>query len=561
MKDVKKTVVSIITLILICSVILMSKDAYASSSDDFVIENGILIEYSGNGGKVVIPEGVVEIEDMVFIGHDSITELLLPKTLTKIGSFAFSECSSLENLIIPENVKEIGNFAFSDCNNLKNITLGKGIVSIESVFIGCSSLKSIELPNSIKIIDDAFTNCTSLESISIPNSVTSMNYAFMNCTSLENVTIPNGVKSLERTFDGCTSLKNVTIPNSVTSMNVTFYNCKELIAIEIPSHVTSIYGAFWGCSNLEKISIPKSVTSMGFAFEGTPWLEQKRLERNDGIVIINNILIDALYAEGKVVIPKGVTKIEENAFYESEDVTSVVIPEGVTELGMLAFGSCTNLKTVTLPKSVKTIHAGAFMNCKKLNNIVIPKNVTYIGEYSFSMCPSLKTITFLNKKGTFTEEIFSPHIEIKFGNYQEYLDSLPSMLTIKGYKNSMIQELAENLVTWEYGNKQVKFVDLESEKSTVYGIKIPSSLSMNKGKSVSLKITLPKGMARVTNDPGSSGKINQVVIDHKSSNKKVATISSNGKITGKGKGTATITTTVTWEYGVKKTYTTKVTVK
>ena len=38
-----------------------------SSASDFVIENGILTEYKGSGGDVVIPDGVTSIRSGAFI--------------------------------------------------------------------------------------------------------------------------------------------------------------------------------------------------------------------------------------------------------------------------------------------------------------------------------------------------------------------------------------------------------------------------------------------------------------------------------------------------------------
>ena len=37
-----------------------------SNTSDFVIENGVLKEYKGSGGNVVVPEGVTSIGDEAF---------------------------------------------------------------------------------------------------------------------------------------------------------------------------------------------------------------------------------------------------------------------------------------------------------------------------------------------------------------------------------------------------------------------------------------------------------------------------------------------------------------
>ena len=75
-----------------------------NNASDFVIENGVLKEYTGPGGDVVIPDGVATIEGCLYSG-------------------AFSSCRNLEGITIPESVKEIQRGAFHNCYMLRYVEL------------------------------------------------------------------------------------------------------------------------------------------------------------------------------------------------------------------------------------------------------------------------------------------------------------------------------------------------------------------------------------------------------------------------------------------------------
>ena len=94
-----------------------------------------------------------------------------------------------------------------------------------------------------------------------------------------------------------------------------------------------------------------------------------------------------------VVIPKGVTRIGNNAFEGCESLTSVTIPEGVTSIDGWAFCGCKSLTSVTLPESVISIGACAFRFCESLASITIPVSVTSIGWGAFNGCTSLTSVT------------------------------------------------------------------------------------------------------------------------------------------------------------------------
>lgn len=77
-----------------------------------------------------------------------------------------------------------------------------------------------------------------------------------------------------------------------------------------------------------------------------------------------------------------VTSIGKVAF-EYSTLTRVVIPEGVTVIDNGAFFGCTGLTSVVVPNSVAIIGEAAFQNCTALTSLVIPDNITSIGDNAF----------------------------------------------------------------------------------------------------------------------------------------------------------------------------------
>lgn len=184
---------------------LMPGTAFAADSD-FVIEDGVLTEYNGPGGDVVIPDSV-----------------------TSIGDYAFLSCDGLTSVTIPDSVTSIGEYAFAWNYNLTNVTILDGVTSIG---VG------------------VFDNCPYLTNVDIPNSVTTIGEGAFKHSGLASVNIPNGVTTIERdTFYYC-GLASVTIPDGVTSIGETaFYNCFNLTSVTIPASVTTIGSAAFGLTD------------------------------------------------------------------------------------------------------------------------------------------------------------------------------------------------------------------------------------------------------------------------------------------------------------------------
>jgi hypothetical protein len=70
--------------------------------EDFVIKDGVLMKYVGEGGDVVVPEGIETIGMHAFEWkvsiRNSILSVTLPDSVTSIGDSAFFGCKNLKVL-------------------------------------------------------------------------------------------------------------------------------------------------------------------------------------------------------------------------------------------------------------------------------------------------------------------------------------------------------------------------------------------------------------------------------------------------------------------------------
>lgn len=138
---------------------------------DFTIEGSTLIAYTGVSSEIVIPNGITDLNDSVFMRNNFIENVTFPSTVTTIGYTAFKECNSLKTLTLNEGLITIGEAAFELCEGLENITLPSTLQSIEFMGIqDCDALITISLPSSMTSLgDQAFYSCESLTRVVFNN--------------------------------------------------------------------------------------------------------------------------------------------------------------------------------------------------------------------------------------------------------------------------------------------------------------------------------------------------------------------------------------------------------
>ncbi len=158
------------------------------NDDEFFIVMDVLCGYFGEGGDVVIPEGVTSIAENVFFWCDSLTSVTIPDSVAVIGSGAFKECPGLAdedgfvivkgilfdyfgeggNVVIPQGVVKIDSGAFEREDGpveIKNIVIPESVTSIEEYAFESSLLTEIVFWGNAPILcGDVFydvnENCT-----------------------------------------------------------------------------------------------------------------------------------------------------------------------------------------------------------------------------------------------------------------------------------------------------------------------------------------------------------------------------------------------------------------
>ena len=395
--------------------------SYELSKDGTYAE---VVSYSGTSERVNIASTyngmpVTGISSNAF-KDTAIATVIIPDSVTSIGTYAFAYCDSLTSITIPDSVRSIDSYAFAYCESIASITVPDGVTTIGSyAFTHCEGLAKITIPDSVTSIGiAAFFGCTSLTEITLPfvgatmngSSNTHLGYIFGSSgytynnyylpDSLRKVTVTSAENIEPLAFAGCINLTDVILENGVTNIfSEAFLDCSGLTSIVIPDSVTSIgFAAFSGCSGLVEMTLP----FIGSAKEGPGYtyfgyiFGAKNYWSNGGSVP----------SSLKKVTVTAMTSIPAYAFYRCAGLTDVIIPDGVTVIEECAFSGCLSLTNITIPGSVICIGHEAFYNTD-LTSIVIPSSVTTVGYEAFRECSRLASIEISDSVTFIGEGAFS----------------------------------------------------------------------------------------------------------------------------------------------------------
>lgn len=321
---------------------------------------------------------------LIGLKNNNLYDLVIPDSISvddkkyevnRIGSSAFAKNELIESAKMGNHILAIGDSAFYFCKLIKSVTLSKNITSIgKEAFTYCSQLESMVLPENLVTIDSAaFAGCSGLATITLSNGVTTIASHAFSGTAITRITIPSSVETIGSEVFIYTQLDSITIPSTVKVMDTS-------------------RNPFFGCKNLKKINVEagsailQSDDNILFSKDKKRLITWPMAKIDSAYTVPNGTVTIGSYAfyncvqPTSVVLPEGVTTVEESAF-DGSGITSIILPESLTNMGRRAFAG-SDLRSVVVPNKVTTLNEYVFNNTP-LTDITLGKSVTTIHPNAF----------------------------------------------------------------------------------------------------------------------------------------------------------------------------------
>lgn len=305
--------------------------------------------------------------------------------------------SDITAINIQSGVTSIGNCAFA--GNMKNVT-------------------AVNIANTVKVIGSKAFYLVCPESITIPDSVVEIKREAFS-PSAKVINVGKGLKTFAPDAFG----------TRITRINVSKDN----------EYFCSVDGVLFTKDMTRLVRYPAAKSGDEYVIPET-------------VEVIGENAFNYAVAVKTLTIPKGVTAIENNAFFRSEGIERVnieslenwckisfgnistspvsgdailyvngkeikhlVIPEGVTEIAPYAFNLYGNLQSVTIPKDVEIIGECAFRYCSGLETVYMSSTVEEIGNSAFAGNSILKKVYYQGSEAQWSV------LDFNYGRYNASL--------------------------------------------------------------------------------------------------------------------------------------------
>ena len=211
---------------------------------------------------------------------------------------------------------------------------------------------------------------------------------------------------------------------------------------------------------------------------------------------------------------------------EGTGISSIDLPNGLLKIEMGGIRSNPNLESIIVPNSVNEIGDQAFFGSKSLKSVILPSGLTKINDETFALCGNLEKVAIPKSVKT-----------IASGKYSRVFQDC-YRVSIWGFKGSSAETYAKK--------NNIPFVTVDPVQNVTLLLNgedvTKSKLAIDLGSNTTLQL-----VALTSPENPWPGVI------WKSSDVKVASVDSNGFVTGLKRGKVTITATAVDGSGKKVT--------
>lgn len=348
-----------------------------------------------------------------------------------------------------------GSFELPDADYLKSISCSNSSLSSLNLS-GCTALENVNCYSS-GISDLRIDECNAIDSINCDK-----NYLAVDdiSTSLSQIGLNTGLATYEN--------------QNIEALETDFNEIERETLINLLNTGENAEILSW------------DITKPG-TWEGVVWTNADGIYRVNKLNFADESIVGELdlskfdYLEDfnfsgtqldTVVLPECITKIPENAFYNSE-IKNIFIAEGVTNIEKTAFAYCDKLTTVVLPKSISRIYDRAFYESNSLKNVVFIGNEPFeVGNDIFSGASNeFKILYFADTQWNADSSVFEEYFtEAITGDNIILLNDLPELKNDTYYSmenNYSGDDIPVTLVTRNLGDTSSCILAVYTENNTL----------------------------------------------------------------------------------------------
>ncbi len=503
------------------------------SEDFFEVVDGELRIIEGTeiyGSTVVVPAEAEKIPTGIFNEKTSIKYVKFEEgsLLTDIAAGAF-EGSGIVEIEIPAGVTVIKEGTFKN-SYLEKITLLGEVTAIEKEAFSDTQLTAITAPYVTEVGSNAFANCSDLTTVKMAKLERIGARAFQYCAALNTGMIWNaGLKHIEKeAFKGC-GFSNLDLSalskDGIVIEARAFENCSKLSAVVLPAGLTEVATAlFKDCTSLASVNLDVDSASK--------------------IEVIGEDAFNGCSALTRIIIPASVYKIQAGAFEGCEALKEINIwhPEPTGDEFSIAQGAFPNKSDnskVTMKgydgkvQEYAATKGYSFVTLYQKYDIVyypsdygtmiINKNSAIPGdEIQVKITP--KEGYCLDKNGlqaTCDTAIVNPELIKNADGVQTFCFEMPEGKVTLRANYVALEEAVDGKLTCEFTPVNGYIGDYDTSSRT---------LTMDKtGLETSLSVKV------------NGEQVGAWLLDYKSSDENIVTISDVGKLCAKGMGKTKIT--------------------